>query len=184
MLASDAADRLLARAAELDAAHRDGATIAELRAAAAEAGISALGFDAALTELHSPERAQVLSSRRPRRKLRLWAAAIGLAGLVAAGALAVTRERTTPGAFSQAATVEEAFLLHCLSPTDAAELIRPLITDRSTHVVIAPAHAPHVLTVRATRARLQQVRALLERSDGAGAPACARGPSGVPPGGA
>jgi hypothetical protein len=57
-LPAGAADRLLARAAELDAAPSDGLRVGELRAAATEAGSSARGLDAALTELNAPGRAQ------------------------------------------------------------------------------------------------------------------------------
>ena len=47
--------RLLERATELDAAYRVGGTVAELRAAAIEAGISASAFDAALAEMRDAE---------------------------------------------------------------------------------------------------------------------------------
>ena len=191
-LPAGGAERLLARAAELDLARGDGASVAELRAAATEAGISARGFDAALAELHGPERAPPPARGRPPWRPRLWATGLGLAGLVAAGALASTREGPSPGAPSRApaptaaptadATVDEAFLLRCITPGDAAELIQPLVVDNSSRVVIRPALAPHVLTVRATPARLKQVREALARYDGAGAPACAPGPTGAPPG--
>jgi hypothetical protein len=48
------ADRLLARAAELDSRQGSGAEIASLRAAAAEAGIRPEAFDAALAEMRAP----------------------------------------------------------------------------------------------------------------------------------
>lgn len=171
-LPAAAAERLLARAAELDAAGGDGPRLAELRSAAAEAGISVPAFDAALAELRDAERTRAAGGRRP----RLWAAAVGLAALVAVGGLTVARER--PPGSAAPGTVEEAFLLRCLAPGDAAELLRPLVADPAAGVVISPAHAPRVLTVRATRARLEQVRAALARADGGEGAACARVPSG------
>ena len=49
----DAAERLLARAAELDARSRAAIPVGRLREAATEAGIAAAAFDAALSELAS-----------------------------------------------------------------------------------------------------------------------------------
>lgn len=50
----------------------------------------------------------------------------------------------------------------------------------SARAGIAPDHAPRVLTVRATPARLAQVRALLSAHDSAGSPGCVAGPTGAP----
>ena len=57
-LPEDAAHRLLARAVELDATRSAELTIAQLRAAATDAGISDTAFDAALKEWRSVGRAQ------------------------------------------------------------------------------------------------------------------------------
>ena len=51
--------------------------------------------------------------------------------------------------------VEEAFLLHCLSPGEAAELIRPLLRLGTNTIVHSPARAPRVLTIRATPAQME-----------------------------
>ena len=86
------ASRLLARASELDALRDDDLAVADLRAAAAEAGISGPAFDAALSELRSTGRVQT-SAGVPRRRsgLRLGAALVAGAALIAAGIFAVTR---------------------------------------------------------------------------------------------
>jgi hypothetical protein len=111
VLSDPVAERLLARASELDAAHGAGAAVDDLRAAAA------------------------------------------------------------------APMVEEAFVLRCLSPGEAAELVRPLLHLRTNTVVYSPTHAPRVLTIRATAAQIQNVRSVLDQHEGAGAPACASKPA-------
>ena len=82
VLSEPAAARLLARASELDELRRAGSTVAELRAAAAEAGISASAFDAALTELKQSGQAPLPDvGRQPRR--RSWMLAAALTGAFA-----------------------------------------------------------------------------------------------------
>ena len=62
--------RLLERATELDAAYRVGGTVAELRAAAIEAGILAPAFDAALAEMRDAEMRDAEESRASVARLR------------------------------------------------------------------------------------------------------------------
>jgi hypothetical protein len=107
VLSDPVAERLLARASELDAAHGAGAAVDDLRAAAAEAGISAGAF-------------VVMLSRTP----------------------------TDAVAGAAAPMVEEAFVLRCLSPGEAAELVRPLLHLPTNTVIYSPTHAPRVLTIR------------------------------------
>ena len=129
VLPEPVATHLLARACELDAARLHGTTVAELRAAAAEAGISPAAFDAALDELQDVEEARlpdVSGEHQPRT--RRWALAAGVSALIAAGTLAVLQDRASSGAAGP--MTEEAFLLRCLSPGDVAELVRPLGRDR------------------------------------------------------
>ena len=59
-LSDDTAEHLLARATQLDSARTSGASIAELRRAAAEAGIAPEAFDQALLEMRGsmPETAE------------------------------------------------------------------------------------------------------------------------------
>jgi hypothetical protein len=180
VLSEPAAARLLSRASELDAARGAGAAVLELRAAALEAGISARAFDEALAELHGAEQARVPDVRaQPRRRRRLWALAVGVAALIAASSIAVNRALVPSGVAAQAAApmIQEAFLLRCLSPGEAAELIRPLLDLRTNTVVYSAAQAPRVLTIRATPAQIRNVRSALDRYEGAGSPACARGPA-------
>lgn len=179
VLSDPVAERLLARASELDAAHGAGAAVDDLRAAAAEAGISAGAFDAALAELHGAGQARMPEvSGRPRRRPRPWARVVLVAALIAAGAFAVIRSRTPTDAVAGAAApmVEEAFVLRCLSPGEAAELVRPLLHLRTNTVVYSRTH-PRVLTIRATPAQIQNVRSVLDQYEGAGAPACASKPA-------
>ena len=66
-LSDDTAERLLARATQLDFARTSGASIAELRQAATEAGISPEAFDQALVELHGSGTAAAQELPKERR---------------------------------------------------------------------------------------------------------------------
>ncbi|HJU73674.1 MAG TPA: hypothetical protein VJ717_07995 [Gemmatimonadaceae bacterium] len=177
VLREPAASRLLARASELDAAQRAGLTVAELRAAATEAGISPYAFEAALTELRDDGQVPASVAAPPARRPRRWAV-FGLAALMALSTLFFAR-RVVPVEADAAAvpTVEEAFLLRCISTEQAAELVRPLLTLPANTVVHSP-RAPQVLTIRATPQQMQNVRVLLDRYEGAGSPSC---PTTPPP---
>lgn len=169
-LSEPAAARLLARASELDAARSADTAVAELRAAAAEAGISAAAFDTALGELYGAEQAGVAdTSKRRRRRARRWAVGASVATLIVAGAMAVIEARAPAGAAMP--MVEEAFVLRCLSSAEAAEVIRPFL-DRHTTVEYSPARAPRVLTIRATPVQMEKVRSVLNQHEGAGSPTC------------
>jgi hypothetical protein len=81
------------------------------------------------------------------------------------------RDAAPASAAATAPTVEEAFLLRCLSSEQAAALVRPHLRTREASVTMN-ARAPGVLTVRATPAQIAEVRALLERDDGPIMPSC------------
>jgi hypothetical protein len=100
--------------------------------------------------------------------------------MVAAGILTLTYGRTpTTGPGSPGVPmVEEAVLLRCLTPGEAAELIRPLLRLPENRIVASPEDAPRVLTVRGTPAQLQQVKSKLDELQDAGSPACAPRPTG------
>jgi hypothetical protein len=154
-------DRLFRRASELDAFSGSETSVADLREAATEAGISPTAFQTALTELQ-----RTLF----RQRLRRWVLASGLIAILAVGALITIK----PGVSSVAGPgmVEEAILIHCLNPGDAAELIGPLLRLRTNKVVANPSTAPHVLTILGTPQQLDQVRALLQRDDGLASSGC------------
>jgi hypothetical protein len=118
--------------------------------------------------------AGVLAEPAAARLLARASEAAGVAALIAAGALAVIQTRAPAG--TAAPMVEEALLLRCLSPGEAAELLRPLLPLSTNSVVYSPAHAPRVLTIRATAAQRQKVRAVLDQYEGAGSAACAPRP--------
>jgi hypothetical protein len=175
VLPDPVAARLLDRASQLDAALRTGAPVAELRAAAAEAGISAAAFDAALAELRAAEEQRTRqATERPRRSRARPLAAV-LLGLAAFASMAVFR-RATPvdnAAAAAVPVVEQAFLLRCLSSGEAAELMRPLLQLPTNTIVHSPARAPRVLTVRGTAEQMASVKALLDKHESAGSAACA-----------
>lgn len=162
---ADAA-RLLARASELDATRDSGVPIANLREAAAEAGISPHAFDAAVGELQRSAPATPVRTREQQlRRARIWAVA-AVVSLVAAVVVGRRSSSDTP-------VNAEAILLRCLSPSDAAELVRPLLTLPTNSVLINPEQAPHVITIRATRAQLRRVKSLLRKSDDGDGQVCA-----------
>jgi hypothetical protein len=170
-----AAARLFARAGELEAAGKTGFNVADLRAAATEAGIPLQAFEAALAEWRSKQphsvSAPAPAGRRSLRRLRGgWAVAgVGAAALLLALGLRLT------SAAPAATTFTEALMLRCLAPGEAAELVRPLLRDRSSTVEYNEARAPRVLTIRGTSDVLQQAKAVLAEHEGA-APACASTP--------
>lgn len=169
--------RLLARASELDAVRGAGTQIAELRITAAEAGISASAFDAALAEMRAqstpPATAATASPRRSKRRAFIGAV---LAVVLALGTAIVTsRLVPTPLPATTGSLVQEAILLNCLTAPEGAELVRPLLSDEASTIVHNPA-APRVLTVKTTPEQMGRVKSLLQERDGSTG-ACAVRPS-------
>lgn len=166
-LSDQVAQRILARAAELDAAQRAEIDVANLRSAAVEAGISPSAFESALAEMQGGESLPAAPARRRRPRIR--ALLLGASAFLFVGAIAVTR-MVAP---VPAATAEQAFLLRCLPPGEAAELVKPMLGPASS-VAISPVHSPRTLTIRSTPERMARVGAMLDERDGA---ACAAPPT-------
>jgi hypothetical protein len=160
VITRDVSDRLLARAAELDAAERAAAEVARLRAAAAEAGISTTAFDAALDEMRGGVQPSAVQTSR--RRARSWGLILAASALLLGGAVAVSRVAQSPAV----PVVEQAFLLRCLPSIEAAELVRPMLEHTST-VTITPDRAPRVLTVKAPPQQMGDIGTVLERQDAA-----------------
>lgn len=167
VLSEQLATRVLTRASELDAALKAGATVAELRRAALEAGISAEAFEAALAELQDDAaRVPDANVRRVRggrggRGGRSWFFAVVIGLVMTVGAYGIARRRT-PDVLA-VPMVEEAFVLRCLAPGQAAALVRPLMRLPQNTVTISPERAPGMITGRGTPDQMQQVRLLLDR---------------------
>lgn len=178
VLPEPVATRLIDRAIELDRALRTGAPVAELRAAAAEAGISAAAFEAALAELRAAEGQRIFTPTEQPRRSRARPLVAVLLGLAAFASMAFFRAITPAGdAAATVPVVEQAFLLRCLSPGEAAELIRPLLQLPTNTIVHSPARAPRVLRVGGTAEQLVSVKALLDKHESAGSAACATPPA-------
>jgi hypothetical protein len=172
VLSESIRERLLRRASELDAA-RSGTRMADLRAAAAEAGISPAAFDEAVAELHLADEASapapLQGSRARSRFLRISVAV--MVGLVAIGVLRMVIPMETQ-AVSTGAIVEQSFVLRCLSTPDAADLIRTNLRGSTGASVITRGNASRIITVRATNAEIERVKQMLEENDGVGSTAC------------
>jgi hypothetical protein len=169
LLNSATSRRLLERAAELDAEHRAGSELERLRAAAAEAGISATAFDAALEEMRreAVQPPEPSPSRRSRKRLVSFATAIAIAiPFLLVGALVFRRTVVEPRSTTPELSAQ-VFTLRCLPAGDAAELIRPLIQDARSAVIVSPGQATRTLRVRTTPEQMERVRALIEQRDAA-----------------
>lgn len=166
VLPGSLAARILERASEIDAQNGSRAQIAELRAAALEAGISGAAFDTALEELrHTQITAPLRSQGLPiaSRKRRLWGTVAGIFIVLVGGVLVhrmVFPPRTMVG------TTEEVILLRCLSTGDAAAIVRPIVSDANSSVHITD-DAPHTITVRTTPDRMARVKTALSAQDAA-----------------
>lgn len=154
-LATPVADRVLERASEFDALRNAGTSVAELRAAAAEAGISDVAFDAALGEVRSSTQ----------RQGRTWALVAGMLATVAMLWLVLSLLMPTP---VSTPVTEQAFLLRCLPVAEAGELIKPILNLPENSVVISPEHAPRVITIRGTPEQFRQIRTLFDKYEGTG----------------
>ena len=118
-----------------------------------------------------PDRETLARPSRPRAIAAVGAALTVLATLAFAWHVAPAADPMAPGG----PMLEEAIVLRCLSPGEAAEVVRPHLRLRTNIVVSAPAQAPRVLTVRGTPAQLEHVKAVLGEHERAGSPACTAG---------
>jgi len=162
VLSESAAKQLLARASELDAALKGGTSVATLRAAAAEAGISPAAFDAALVEAQAEGQTPVPATGTAHRS-KVWPR-VAVAALAFLAVLTVAVERSTIAA----GTIETTMQVRCISADDAAELIRPY-GDRNTSVRIRP--GARTLRIRATPAQLDRMRSVIDQAERA-SPTC------------
>ena len=151
--------RVLTRASELDALRRAGATVAELREAATEAGISAEAFDAALAEVQSAEATPVVV-RGSRTRLKAIAAAVAL--VIGLGLAFVTTRLVVPA--SAPGTVEQTLEYRCLTPAQISELVRRVVNPQTTTITFSDA-SPAVFTIRATPAEIDKVESVLAEQE-------------------
>lgn len=162
------AERLLKRASELDAVRNAGSAVAELRAAAAEAGISSDAFEAALGELQQAERPAPVAQKSARRWRGLFMGLAGIGALfLAAATIFIPARMIAP---ASTAMVEQAVQLNCIPSREAVDLITPILSNRANTIKVSP--DGRALTVRATPEQLQRVRAAIDQVDNA--QACAR----------
>jgi hypothetical protein len=167
VLPAKVAERLITRASELDAAFTSGATLAELRAAAAEAGISSRAFDAAVAEMRVAEEAPPVAQPKSRKRPALMALAAGIGVLFLASTALVSVRASSGDASAVTSMVEEAIVLRCVTAREAIGLVRP-VRHPSTTLTIRP-EAPRILRVRGTDAQIRDIRSVLAPFEGDGA---------------
>jgi hypothetical protein len=179
VLSEPTAARLLARASELDELRRAGSTVAELRAAAAEAGISAPAFDAALTELQQ-QAVQAPAPdviRKPRRLGRVFGLAMASMIALLFGARMLF---PVPGSSAPAVGIsEETILLNCLARGDAAELVKRHFRTNGSNVTI-DIRTSGALIVRGTPQQVETARTVIEDFERENANSCAIPPAPAP----
>lgn len=168
-----AAAHVLERASRLDALRTDEVQVAHLRAAAAEAGIAPRAFDTALEELRAEGAPSASAGSSSGPRTRRWIAGGVAAAVLMAGTLATAWARTRANATPAVGTVEEGVLVRCLTLGDAAELVRPLLSDRVSSVRFNPNLAPGFLVMRSTPEQIARAKALLAQHDDGEAGACA-----------
>lgn len=168
------AERLLARASELDVARRAGLAVDELRAAATEAGISPQAFDAALAEMRGARKPPHDGLMTLPSLLGRWRLIALVAFLISCAGLVFVQRRASAIAAEaiSARTVEESILLRCLAPAEAAEIMRPLLSQPWNTIVINPESSPNRVRVRGRPFELSRAKAELATYEGDGAGAC------------
>ena len=179
VLSEPTAARLLARASELDELRRAGSTVAELRAAAAEAGISGPAFDAALTEMQ--QQAVQAPVPNPIRKPRRLGRVFGLATASMIALLFGARMLfPVPGSSAPAAGIaEETILLNCLSRGDAAELVKRQFRTDGSNVTI-DMKTSGALIVRGTPEQVARAITAIQDFERENANSCAIRPAPAP----
>ena len=117
----------------------------------------------AFGELYPPTPADPIASRAlevSRRRRLMFFSRMGVGVIAVAGLLSmiVVRRAVPPGI----AAIRETFRLQCLSPEQAAEIVRPVSLDASIYVGPSPVG---IIRVTAPPATIARVRALIDRYD-------------------
>ena len=165
-LSDPVATRVLARASELEALRRAGASVAELRAAAVEAGISEDAFEEALAEIRRAESAGVPDAQRSRRFRIRITATVAIVVLLVAGLL-VGRTKVPARA---PASVAQTFHLRCIPAHEAASMLRPALVQSGS--ISFSMRVPTALTITGTPDQLRLAREILAKEDVRGSPSC------------
>lgn len=165
ILPDPVATRVLARASELEALRRAGASVAELRDAALEAGISESAFEEALGEIQQAEAAGVPDVRRSTRSRVRVRAAIATVVFILVGIYVGRRAAPAP-----ANVVEETFTLRCLPANEAASMLRPILVQTGT--ISLSMQIPTELKITGTPQQLEQARSILAEQDVPGSASC------------
>lgn len=156
-------ERLLERASEIDARE---ARVADLRAAATEAGISQRAFDAALEEMRLTRELRT-EKRKRTRGMRLLLTFLASAGFTILVGSYVIPRTIAPPTYSAPGTPAGTPTYHtqdygtgCLTEQQALDIARPLLTDRVN--TISYSRTDGRLLIGATAEQHERVQRALE----------------------
>jgi len=112
---------------------------------------------------------RAIEASRRRRVVRYYEIAVGIA--MAASLVSFVMVRRVP-ARVPVATVSETFRLQCLSPDQAAEVLRPYRSSTSS-ISISSRSTLSIINVRAVPEEMQKLRSVIDRYDNPAQTRCA-----------
>jgi type II secretory pathway component GspD/PulD (secretin) len=116
--------------------------------------------------------AQSLETSRRRRVARYFEAALGVAMVAFLAGFVMLRRGPVPVLVpDRAAVMTETFQLQCLSPEQAANVVRPYISPGSA--IIIPPVIPSMIRVQGSPAEIERVRSMIDQWDNAQVSTCA-----------
>ena len=120
-----------------------------------------LAFDQLQSSMPATQTAiRALEASRRRRIARYYEVALGVAMAATLVAMVALRRGNGP---MPVATVTETFRLQCLSPEQAAEVVRPFVS--SAGEILIPPTGLGIIDIRASLEEVQKARSALDRYD-------------------
>ena len=129
-----------------------------------------MAFDALDSSVPAAQTATSALMRSRRRKVALYYE-MGIGAAMVAAVVYIVTLRTDPAPLASS-TVSETFRLQCLSPEQAAEVLRPQIQPTS-RISFRPSSRLGVITLEASREDMATARSVLDRYDSPAQSQCA-----------
>ncbi len=139
-----------------------------------DAGLSPQQIDAMLAQMRSARTGRADGLVTLPSLLGRWRVVGLLAFVVACAAMVLLQRESNRVAVSaiSARTVEESVLLQCLTPEEAAEIVRPLLAHEWNAVVVNPESSPGRVRLRGRTFELSRAKAELAKFEGDGGADC------------